>query len=393
LQAVKPYFSPDDVAKGARWGHEISKELEASRVGLLILTRDNLQAPWLMFEAGAIAKNLDRSKVCPLLFGLEPADITGPLVQFQASRFDGAEMRRVVRMINAELGDGALAADVLDDVFDTWWPRLAAAVAVELDRDLEVRDGGPRSEREILEEVLTLTRSISSGVVRDFAEDRKAVAQDVWKAVTGRLVHPSISDEIENILKSTVTKYDVRYKITLSKLLYGNIPEGFIVLRRELRYSLLNMAGVPLSHSIFSTIIGHTDQNLRLHLPAGGEVGLPRHILFRVDGKELSPETSTQIHHPLDLDASTDPQHEIEIVSDELLRETDRSFYVTLSLAVNLDVLIVNDCPELVEVKRVDFLHPSYQLFRRVTPFRWQFHGAMLPGQSFLITWASRRLT
>jgi hypothetical protein len=65
LQAVKPYFSPDDVAKGSRWSGEIAKELEASRVGLLVLTPENVEAPWLMFEAGALAKNLDRSKVCP----------------------------------------------------------------------------------------------------------------------------------------------------------------------------------------------------------------------------------------------------------------------------------------------------------------------------------------
>ena len=34
LQAVKPYFSPDDVGKGSRWSTEIAKELDASRIGL-----------------------------------------------------------------------------------------------------------------------------------------------------------------------------------------------------------------------------------------------------------------------------------------------------------------------------------------------------------------------
>ncbi|OOO01842.1 MAG: hypothetical protein USCGTAYLOR_01956 [Chromatiales bacterium USCg_Taylor] len=73
LQAVRPYFSPDDVAKGARWSAEIAKELEASRIGLLVITPENQEAPWLLFEAGALAKNLERSKVCPILFGaMEP---------------------------------------------------------------------------------------------------------------------------------------------------------------------------------------------------------------------------------------------------------------------------------------------------------------------------------
>src|SRR5580704_6319798 len=88
LQAVRPYFSPDDITKGARWEGEISKELAASRIGLLILTSENIEAPWLLFEAGALAKNLEKSKVCPLLFGVEPTDVKGPLVQFQAAKFN-----------------------------------------------------------------------------------------------------------------------------------------------------------------------------------------------------------------------------------------------------------------------------------------------------------------
>lgn len=76
LQAVRPYFSPDDVSKGSRWSSEIAKELEASRVALLFITPENPDAPWLVFEAGALSTNLDRSKVCPLLFGeIEPTDI------------------------------------------------------------------------------------------------------------------------------------------------------------------------------------------------------------------------------------------------------------------------------------------------------------------------------
>ena len=160
LQAVKPYFSPDDIAKGARWSTEIAKELEASRVGLLVLTRENLEAPWLMFEAGALAKNLERSKVCPMLFGLEPTDVTGPLVQFQAAKFEKAEVERIVKMINAELGDAALGATVLDSVFEMWWPKLQTDIQAELSRTI-TPDGGARSERDLLEEVLGLTRSLA----------------------------------------------------------------------------------------------------------------------------------------------------------------------------------------------------------------------------------------
>ena len=125
LQAARPYFSPDDVTKGARWLTEISKELEDSRIALLIITPENQEAPWLLFEAGALSKNFDRSRVCPLLFGgMDPTDVKGPLVQFQGARFCKVETKKVLKAVNTELGDSALSAEVLENVFEMWWPKL-----------------------------------------------------------------------------------------------------------------------------------------------------------------------------------------------------------------------------------------------------------------------------
>lgn len=169
IQAVKPYFSPDDIAKGARWSTEIAKELESSQVGLLMVTRENLEAPWLMFEAGALSKNLGQAKVSPILFELEPTDIKGPLVQFQVAKFEKAEIKRVVRMMNSELGDVALANDVLDSSFEIWWPRLEQQIRRELARVGKRERVTLRPERELLEELLALTRSL----VRHAAEEQE----------------------------------------------------------------------------------------------------------------------------------------------------------------------------------------------------------------------------
>lgn len=176
LQAVRPYFSPDDVAKGSRWSAEIAKELEASRVGLLVITPENQEAPWLLFEAGALAKNLDRSKVCPLLFGaMEPTDVKGPLVQFQAAQFSKEEMKRFIKMINSELAVAALAPDVLESVFEMWWPKLEDQVAKELKGGGGDDDEARRSERDLLEEVLALTRRLASD-----REKRMEFDHPVW---------------------------------------------------------------------------------------------------------------------------------------------------------------------------------------------------------------------
>lgn len=161
IQAVKPYYSPDDITKGTRWNTEISKELDASKVGLICLTRENLESSWIMFEAGALSKNIEKSKVVPLLFGVEPSDIQGPLVQFQAGKFSKDELRKVVKMINSEVGENSLDSGVLDNVFDKWWPELEAKIESALETAKTSNKKDLRSDRDLLEEVLTLTRDLS----------------------------------------------------------------------------------------------------------------------------------------------------------------------------------------------------------------------------------------
>ena len=161
IQASRPYFSPDDITKGTRWSSEIAQELNDSLLGIICLTPDNLSAPWLMFEAGALSKNIGVARVIPLLFNVDPADLVGPMTQFQAAKFTKDEVRRVVLAINSELGDHRLAAEVVEDVFEMWWPRLEERVE-EVLTEAEPQIAAPsRSEKDILEEVLALARSLS----------------------------------------------------------------------------------------------------------------------------------------------------------------------------------------------------------------------------------------
>ncbi len=161
IQAAKPYFSPD-TPKGSRWNNEISKELEDSKVGIICLTRDNLQSDWIMFEAGALSKNVEQSKVCPLLFGIEPTDVKGPLESFQMAKFNKGEMKKLCQMINDQLGQSKLDQEVVSNVFTKFWPDIEEGVKKILEHPEPTRGTELlRSDREILEEVLTLTRNMS----------------------------------------------------------------------------------------------------------------------------------------------------------------------------------------------------------------------------------------
>jgi hypothetical protein len=163
----------------------------------LVITPENQEAPWLLFEAGALAKNLDRSKVCPILFGaMEPTDVKGPLVQFQAAAFSQTEMKRVIKMMNAELGEAALPIDVLDNVFDMWWPTLKEQIDKVLEGGDESDDEARRPDRELLEEVLALSRRLASDRERRPDLDHP-VWDDLFRSVieVARVLRSSSSDE------------------------------------------------------------------------------------------------------------------------------------------------------------------------------------------------------
>lgn len=161
IQAVKPYFSPNDVDKGSRWYTEISKELDQSKVGLICLTRENLDAPWIMFEAGALSKSVDKSRVIPLLFGVDTADLKGPLLQFQAAVFGKDEVRRLLKTINSVLGEAALEASVLETVFEKWWPDLEERILDALKEQQQENRIVLRTDRDVLEEILERVRTIT----------------------------------------------------------------------------------------------------------------------------------------------------------------------------------------------------------------------------------------
>lgn len=158
LQAVTPYFTPSDIEKGTRWSNDIAKELEASSIGIFCITRENVRAPWILFEAGALSKSIDKSHVCPILFGVSPADIEGPLKQFQLTAFDKGDLKQLLTTINGRLQDGKLAPKTLEAVFDKWWPDLFEKVSMILGKE-DAPAEPIRSERNILEEILMLTRS------------------------------------------------------------------------------------------------------------------------------------------------------------------------------------------------------------------------------------------
>jgi len=164
IQAIEPWMSAEDIDKGARWASDLASQLESIQFGVICLTSDCMVAPWILFEAGALSKTLDKAYVCPYLFDISPADLAGPLVQFNAAKADKDDTKRLINTINKACGDKSIPQDRVDKAFEVWWPRLGEKLEnIRHATPIRKTERTKRTEREILEETLELVREIRRG--------------------------------------------------------------------------------------------------------------------------------------------------------------------------------------------------------------------------------------
>jgi len=159
LHYVQPWLSDRDIAAGERWAVEIGRELEGTQFGLIVLTSDNLSAPWILFEAGALSKAFTASHVCPYLIDLEFKDVSGPLSQFQAKKSDRVSTLELLESVNAK-AQTPIDGQRLAELFDALWPRLEARLkAIPVAKGPEAK---ARSQAQVLEELVVATRRMEA---------------------------------------------------------------------------------------------------------------------------------------------------------------------------------------------------------------------------------------
>lgn len=100
------------------------------------------------------------------MFDIDPADIKGPLTSFQATKFIKDDFKKLVIAINNAAGDARLETGVLDTVFDMWWPKLEDEIQQILKSNGKESKKEKRTDRDILEELLELSRLNASKPMR-----------------------------------------------------------------------------------------------------------------------------------------------------------------------------------------------------------------------------------
>ena len=128
------------------------------------MTSENTTAPWINFEAGAIAKSLD-SKVTALMVNIKPSDIKGPLSRYQATKFEKSDFFQLISAINRAL-ETPLESNILQNTFDTMWTALekeANSIIEKYSSSKLIQNKSKEiPENEPLEEILQLLRTQNS---------------------------------------------------------------------------------------------------------------------------------------------------------------------------------------------------------------------------------------
>ena len=165
IQAAKPWISSADIDRGAVWMNDINARLQESTVGIFCLTEENKNAPWILFEAGAVAKGVPTSRICTLLIDLEPVAISGPLAQFNHTRAERGDMLKLVKTLNHALGDRRLEDAQLMKAFDAHWPAFEREFAAALKASPQNAPPAPAPKTEdVLAEILSTVRGLAKRV-------------------------------------------------------------------------------------------------------------------------------------------------------------------------------------------------------------------------------------
>jgi hypothetical protein len=216
IQASEPWISTRDIDRGALWFSEINSGLASTSVGIVCLTQANKNKPWILFEAGALAKGLSTGRVCTFLVDLEPSDIQDPLAQFNHTKPNEDGLWNLVVTLNSTL-EKRLDDRILREVFDTYFPQFQHKFASLLQQNPPEENVQPPSEDEMLAQILDSVRGLS-GRIRNIERVQDSLTNAevarAWNA-TPRSVNIVTQSSPEALRKRDMELVNAAYRTNL----------------------------------------------------------------------------------------------------------------------------------------------------------------------------------
>ncbi len=235
IQAVSPWMSSKDIDRGALWFSEINDQLANTGVGIICLTKQNINKPWILFEAGALAKGISSNRVCTFLIDLQPIDVENPLAQFNHTLPTKESIWNLVRTINVSLKENALKESILEKVFNTYWTQFDSNFKAIIKKTPEEEVKETRTENEILVEVLSSIRTIERRI-RTIENDEKVLTnRQIRRFVNEKsLTH----EEALSLIKELTNEKKFSTPMIIDILSQSGVPESFT--RKEIDIIRMN---------------------------------------------------------------------------------------------------------------------------------------------------------
>lgn len=169
IQDVQCFISQTGIEAGQQWLQVINSELASTDFGVICVTADNQTSSWLNFESGALAKELsDGTRVVPVVIDFPIGSLEYPLRQFNGVSPDHDGLLSLIRSINSA-SPNRKDDSVLARAFEQWWPNLEQALNLIGDEDGPVVAPEPPDIGALVEETLTIVRSISANLRQGYA--------------------------------------------------------------------------------------------------------------------------------------------------------------------------------------------------------------------------------
>lgn len=236
LQAVDPWMSSKDIDRGSLWFSEITDQLKDTSIGIILLTQENKDKPWILFESGALAKGLSTNRVCTLLIDLQPTDIRDPLAQFNHTYPNREGLWQLVRTLNASLSEKGLKEKVLERVFDTYWPQFERDFAKVLSttNDTLVSES-KRTNDDMMVELLSSIRNV----------EKRMRAIDKNPQLFDREHVRYINRETAEIIIRRLLDFGAPLEV-ITDTMEGLVPNGFI--KRTIERRLTGEVSIAVSN-------------------------------------------------------------------------------------------------------------------------------------------------
>jgi hypothetical protein len=194
IQASDPWVSTN-IERGALWFSEISEQLASVSLGIICLTADNKEKPWILFEAGALAKGLQTNRVCTFLIDLKNVDIGQPLAQFNHTEPTKESVFQLMNTINNQLGDKKLPQHILEKTFEKNWSEFEERFRI-INESYGHTDSHQtkRESNDILLELLKTVRSFDSRLQMIEQANEFSTPAAIKKQYQTHLIHDLIRE-------------------------------------------------------------------------------------------------------------------------------------------------------------------------------------------------------